>query len=207
MIPTSPEAVPCDASTSGEACDDTGAGRALPIPISDEFLADILKPYRAHARYLRSAEVTHCDASLIAATGRFSIDESCYIDNTGHFNAAEFIICYNQLAYVVFGKCIDAGLIHPLWYEKASIPTIAEYKRDQLPRMVIVRVERVRFFKQMKSDDFCGEFSINKAYAMGSNWFISTSMAFSDHEGVKAKGSITLAFIPSLLPDQELTRF
>ena len=40
------------------------------------------------------------DAGLISAKGRFSIPDSCYIDDTGHFNAVEFNICFNQLAYV-----------------------------------------------------------------------------------------------------------
>ena len=81
------------AALAGSAID-----HRLPIAIPDPFLADILKPYRAHARYLRSAEITHfrnpaaprdgtSAASLLTGTGRFSIPESCYIDDTGHFNA------------------------------------------------------------------------------------------------------------------------
>jgi hypothetical protein len=217
VIPTSREALPRDTGRDGEALDEAGANRRLPMAISAGFLADILKPYRAHARYLKSVEITHCnttappdgtkDASLVTGMGRFSIHESCYIDDTGHFNAAEFIICYNQLAYVVFGKCIDADLIHPFWYEKASIPSIAEYKRDQLPRMVIVSIDGVRFLKQMKSDDFRGEFNIKKASVLGSTWFLQTTITFSDCDGVKAKGSVVLAFNPNPPPDQELTRF
>jgi hypothetical protein len=206
VIPASLEVLPCDTGTDGEAPDDAVVGHRLPMTISEEFVTDILKPYRAHARYLKSAEITHCNtamppdgtkhASLITAAGRFSIDESCYIDDTGHFNAAEFIICYNQLAYVMFAKCVDAGLIHPLWREKASIPSMAEYKRDQLPRMVIVSVEGVRFFKQMKSDDFRAELSLKKASVKGSTWFLLTSITFSDCDGVQAKGSVMLAFSP-----------
>ena len=48
---------------------------------------------------------------LITGKGRFSIPESCYIDSTGHFNAVEFNICYNQLAYVLFAGCINAGVM------------------------------------------------------------------------------------------------
>src|SRR5882724_11344285 len=83
----------------------------VPMDISDTLVADILKPYRPHARYLRSAQITHfrdkaaegiaANKGLVTAAGRFSIPESCYIDDTGHFNAVEFNICYNQLAYVM----------------------------------------------------------------------------------------------------------
>src|SRR5262245_56508099 len=95
------------------AINDVDLAHRLPIRIDDAFVADILRPYRAHARYLKSAEITHVHdkavpqgrgkpSSLITGMGRFSIPESCYIDHTGHFNAVEFNICFNQLAYVVF---------------------------------------------------------------------------------------------------------
>jgi len=86
-------------------------------------LADILRPYRPHARYLKSAEITAFRAkaaddksktALVTAGGRFSIPESCYIDDTGHFNAVEFNICFNQLAYVAFGKCLEANILKNL---------------------------------------------------------------------------------------------
>ena len=136
----------------------------LPIAISDAFLAEILKPYRTYAKYLQSASITQfCaegglqnSASVVTGTGRFSISQSCYIDDTGHFNAVEFNICFNQLAYVVFGKCIEAGLLHQLWSERTNV-SVDDYKEDQLPSMLIVRIDRMRFLKQMKSEDFVGE--------------------------------------------------
>jgi hypothetical protein len=206
VIPASLEALRYGAGHDGEVRDEAIADHTMPIKIPEGFMADVLKPYRAHARYLKSAEITRCNttvppdgskhASLITAEGRFAIDQSCYIEDTGHFNAAEFIICYNQLAYVMFAKCIEAGLIHPLWREKANIPSMLEYKRDQLPRMVIVSVEGVRFFKQMNSDHFLAELSLVRASVKGSTWFLLTSITFSDCEGVKAKGSVMLAFSP-----------
>ena len=66
---------------------DPGDGVApnLPLTISKGFIADVLKPYRTHAQYLKSAELTHFrdksspatngkDAGLIKGSGRFSID-------------------------------------------------------------------------------------------------------------------------------------
>jgi hypothetical protein len=193
-----------------EGRDEIGGGHRMPMAISDAFVADILKPYRKHSTYLRSAEITQfsakalqdnaSDESLVTGTGRFSIPESCYIDDTGHFNAVEFNICYNQLAYVLFAKCVDAGLMHQLWSANVQqhIPSFAEYKRQQLPAMLIVRVDGVRFFKQMKSDDFGAELSINRMTMLGQAGFFFTSITFSDCEGVKAKGSVVLAFQPNL---------
>jgi hypothetical protein len=183
----------------------------LPITISGSFVADILAPYRPNARYLESAQVTHIQnksasfgdggqSPLMSGTGRFAIPESCYIDDTGHFNAVEFNICYNQLAYVLFGKCVNEGLLQGLRHEKVSVPTFPEFKRHQLPSMLIVSIEGVRFFKQLKSEAFEGQFTLNRMAPVGAAWFFFTSIAFSDTEGVKAKGSVVLAFSPTFAP-------
>ena len=177
---------------------DISGGRELPIDISEAFVADILKPYRPNAKYLKSAQITQFRESmdgdakrvpLVTAAGRFSIPESCYIDDTGHFNAVEFNICYNQLAYVMVGKCIDADIAQKLKL------TLGEYKQHQLQSCFIVSLES-RFLKQLKGDDFRGELIVNKASSIRGALFCFTTIAFSDSEGVKAQGSVVLAFNP-----------
>jgi hypothetical protein len=195
---------------------DTPAGHKLPIDISNAFVAEVLKPYRANAKYLKSAQIIHLsdktstekaakDSAFVTGTGRFAIPESCYIDDTGHFNAVEFNICYNQLAYVLCGKCIELGILQKLNSELQKFSdekangfslSMADYKRHQLPAMLIVSIEGVRFFKQLKSDDFRGALSINRVAPVGGAWFFFTTITFSDAEGVKAKGSVVLAFVP-----------
>ncbi|MEO1375818.1 MAG: FcoT family thioesterase, partial [Cyanobacteria bacterium J06635_10] len=44
-------------------------------------------------------------------TTDFSIPESCYIDDTGHFNSVEFNICYNQLFYIIIAYLIKNQLL------------------------------------------------------------------------------------------------
>jgi hypothetical protein len=181
----------------------------FPIAIANEFTAEVLKPYRENATYLKSAEITETNEKsaasgaaqkLIVGKGRFSIPESCYIDDTGHFNAVEFNICYNQLAYVLFAGSIDKGLMHKVRaVDGDAIPTMAEFKHHQLPAMMIVALES-RYYKPLNSKDFTAELSINKISAVGNAWFFFTTITFSDSEGVKAKGSVTLAFSPSYNP-------
>ena len=193
-----------------------GLSPQRPIDISDAFVAEVLKPYRPNAKYLKSAQITHFsdktstekgakDSAFVTGTGRFAIPESCYIDDTGHFNAVEFNICYNQLAYVLFGKCLEAGILQKinselqkLSDEKVKILSLsmADYKRHQLPAMLIVSVEGVRFFKQLNSSDFRGQLTINRCAPVGGAWFFFTTITFSDAESVKAKGSVVLAFVP-----------
>ena len=170
----------------------------LPIDIPEDFVFDTLRPYRANAKYLKSAQITQVQdpdrsakgVPILTAAGRFAIAESCYIDDTGHFNAVEFNICYNQLAYVMFGKCFETGIV-----PKLRFLTHGEYKRHQLQSCFIASLES-RFSKQLKSDDFRGELVLNKLSWAGGVLFCFTTIAFSDAEGAKAQGSIVLAFNP-----------
>jgi hypothetical protein len=181
-----------------------GAG-ALSRVIPASFLTEVLAPYRDNAKYLRSAEITHVRGGaageaggLVTGRGRFAIPESCYIDDTGHFNAVEFNICYNQLAYVVFGHCIAGGIMPrlvPGWDQKVKL-SYGDYRRHQLPSMLIARLEG-RFVKQLKSDDFAGELTVDRITVKGHGCFCFTTIAFSDAEGVKAHGSVVLAFSPA----------
>jgi hypothetical protein len=169
-----------------------------PIDISEEFVAEILRPYRANAKYLKSVQITQVSdpdsrakgVPIMTATGRFAIPESCYIDDTGHFNAVEFNICFNQLAYVFFGKCFEMGIVPKLRYLTPN-----EYRRHQLQSCLIVSLES-RFLKQLKSGEFGGELVLNKLHWTRGVPFFFTSIAFSDVEGVKAQGSVVLAFNP-----------
>lgn len=190
---------PSHSGQHGADSSNRNRGRELPMDVSEAFVADILKPYRPNAKYLKSAQITQFRESmegntkrvpLVTAKGRFSIPESCYIDDTGHFNAVEFNICYNQLAYVMFGKCFDTGIV-----QKLKFLSLSEYKRHQLQSCYIVSLDS-RFFKPLKSDAFEAELILNKMSAMGGALFCFTAITFSDVEGDKAQGSVVLAFNP-----------
>ena len=160
--------------------------RQLPIDISDAFVADnpeALPATREIPEIGRRSPISRDNdrrpqglRALMTGAGRFAIPESCYIDDTGHFNAVEFNICYNQLAYVMFGKCIELGMLQKLnsSLKKLSDESVnglsismSDYKRHQLPAMLIVSIEGVRFFKELKSGDFRGELSINRVAPVG----------------------------------------
>jgi len=170
----------------------------LPIRISEEFVAETIKPYRPNARYLKSAQITQARDSdkpakgvpLVTASGRFSIPESCYIDNTGHFNAVEFNICYNQLAYTMFGKCFETRVV-----PKLRFLTLPQYRKHQLQSCFIVSLES-RFLQQLNGKDFRGELVLNKLSWAAGVLFCFTTIAFSDAEGTKAQGQVVLAFNP-----------
>ena len=177
-----------------------------------DFTAEILKPYRENATYLKAAEITAGQRQDGDRRHRPEADhrQGPLLDPrellhrlTGHFNAVEFNICYNQLAYVLFAGCIDAGVMGKVRaVEGAGIPTVAEFKHDQLPAMMIVALES-RYFKPLDSKDFTAELSISKISAVGNAWFFFTTITFSDAEGVKAKGvsdpGVSPAYNPSMV--------
>lgn len=170
----------------------------LPIDVSEEFVAETIKPYRPTARYLKSAQITQFRDSekpakgvpLVTAAGRFSIPESCYIDDTGHFNAVEFNICYNQLAYTMFGKCFETRVV-----PKLRFLTLPQYRAHQLQSCFIASLES-RFLQQLNGKDFRGELTLNKLCWAAGVLFCFTTITFSDADGVKAQGQVVLAFNP-----------
>jgi len=182
----------------------------LPLIIPAAFTAEVLSPYRKNARYLKSAQIDDLRPmigtwkrsrsppahvardgrpTLMRASGRFAIGESCYIDDTGHFNAVEFNICFNQLAYVTFGKCFDEALIPEL-----SFLEFSEFRRVQLPCWLIVAIDDVRFSKQLDRTDFHAELTLDEIRSARGARFFFTSIAFSDREGVKASGKVVLSY-------------
>ena len=102
-------------------------------PLSDALLASVLEPYKPGCRYLEHAVATFSDDGPPARMhGRLAIPESWYIDDTGHFNAIEFNICYNQMIYALMAQCVVSGVTEPF-----GAMSLDEYLRRQLPDVLI----------------------------------------------------------------------
>ena len=184
----------------------TGARIQMPMDISDAFVAKILKPYREHAKYLKSARIIdYCEPfsglepkdrnELVTIEGTFSIPESCYIDDTGHFNAVEFNICFNQLAYVLFGKCIQSGIFHRVvfdWEQRVNL-SYESFLKYQLSSMYIAKIEG-NFLKPLDSKHFQARLTINRIMWTAQTAFVYTKISYSDAKGVRSKGAVLLAF-------------
>lgn len=183
------------------------SGIQMPLPISDAFLAQILRPYKDNAKYLKSARLLQYyepalgtplskeQDDLVTIEGRFSIPESCYIDDTGHFNAVEFNICYNQLAYVLFGKCIQTGIFHKVvadWEQRVNL-SFESFLKYQLSSMYIAKIEGA-FLKPLNSKNFSARLTIARILLTPRTAFVYTKIGFSDAQGVKSKGGVLLAF-------------
>jgi FcoT-like thioesterase domain len=158
-----------------------------------ELLSLVLRPYRVHCQYLRTAVLEVAQNQMPTVSGDFEIGESCYIDDTGHFNAVEFNICYNQLIYYLIAKSVQEGLLPALrsW-------TLDDFWRSQLPDILITDFSS-RFKRKMRGKRFFGSVSLADVVCLEkSAWskpliVLHTSCRFWDEPGGLAVGKVTIA--------------
>lgn len=158
-----------------------------------ELLSAVLRPYWVHCQYLKTAVVKVGRDDEPTVAGDFEIGESCYINETGHFNAVEFNICYNQLAYYLIAKSVKEGLLPALrnW-------TLEDFWRLQLPDILIVDF-RSSFKRKMRGKSFSGSVSVTDVVCLQKSdcWnpliVLYTSCLFWDEPDGLATGKVTLA--------------
>ncbi|GAA4228957.1 fatty acyl CoA thioesterase FcoT [Actinomadura meridiana] len=162
-----------------------------------ELLPLVLRPYRDHCKYMRSAVVAVEPPGRPTVSGDFAIGDSCYIDDTGHFNAVEFNICYNQLAYYLIAKSVKERLIPVLgeW-------ELDDFWRHQLPNILITSF-RSRFKQRMRGKRFFGSVSLTDSVRLekSDRWdplvVLHTVCRFWDETGGRSSGDVRLAITDS----------
>jgi len=163
----------------------------LEAAVPASILETVLTPYLPHCRYLRSVAVEKesSGTALLKAHGRFSIPESCYIADTGHFNAVEFNICYNQLTYSLLAQAIDNQLLNVLgtW-------NLSEFTRRQLSDFLIVDFTST-FRRSLNARQFEGWVEINKITVRHRNIFMKTSCSFEDQSGASSHGGAVIVIL------------
>jgi len=156
----------------------------------DTLMDSVLEVYFPQCRYLKSVNFHYPEIR-----GEFGISSSCYIKSTGHFNAVEAIICYNQLAYTFFAHGIDERVEELMKLETLSFEDFS--RNRQLPDSYIVDIRHLKFRKPINSSKFYGDMKLNKASKVGSSAaFFLTGINFWDDGNGKASGEFLLAFVP-----------
>lgn len=160
--------------------------------INQNLLNRFIEPYKEHCKYLQKAQFQYPESDNRGRwfiQGEFSIPESCYIADTGHFNAVEFNICFNQLCYVMVAHLIQKNIAEAM--EGWDLET---YKRRQLSDFLIVKFKSA-FKKPIDARNFRGTILMSKCSARGDLIMMKTSCAFYDrHEGW-AEGDVTIAVL------------
>ncbi|MFC0598088.1 (2E)-enoyl-ACP glycyltransferase [Streptomyces palmae] len=158
----------------------------------EELLPQVLRPYKAHCKYLQSA-VVGTDSGLVTARCELAIPESCYIDDTGHLNAVEVNISYNQMMYYTVAKAVKEGLL-----EAFADWTLEDYWRHQLPDILIARFSG-NYRRAINARSFFGELtflSVQRRAPGGEPLLVAdTSYRYWDEAGGRCDGTIKLAFV------------
>jgi hypothetical protein len=158
----------------------------VPDPL---YLRRVLRPYKDGCRYLQSAVITVDTArdAAVQAEGVFSIAGSSYIESTGHFNAAEFVMCANQLGYVVISRAIETRGFGILEQQFAGIPPDA-FATKQLAGVLILKLES-NFRRMIDPRRFTGRIEWHAVKATKRMILLQCSATFTDDAGGLADGS------------------
>ncbi|MFI9275487.1 FcoT family thioesterase [Kitasatospora sp. NPDC052896] len=162
-------------------------------------LERVLRPYKPDCRYLRTAEVVSpgdlFQQEPFVQRYEFGIDESCYIDDTGHFNAVEFNICFNQMFYLAAATLVADSTPGPFAHW-----TLEHFWERQLPKILITDFSS-RFRRPIGARSFSGELRLTKAVQRGARdakpgmLILSTECRFWDLGGGAAEGKVGIVVL------------
>ena len=191
--------------------------------VDQNLLNSFLEPYKENCKYLKKAQFQYSyprnliGGNLITSDlltqklglnlkfkpqgiwyikGDFAIPDSCYIADTGHFNAVEFNICYNQLMYVMIAHWLQRQL-----FETMNNWDLATFKEYQLSNFLIVRLNS-NFKKPINAKKFQGTISLDKYSSRGNLILLKTSCTFTDDNDGWADGEVKIAILNDLAKQQ-----
>ncbi|MBT3017498.1 MAG: FcoT family thioesterase [Candidatus Thiodiazotropha endolucinida] len=153
----------------------------------------VLVPYKHNCKYLKLADVIREDdpqeQDKVTGVCEFVIDESCYIDDTGHFNSVEFNICYNQMMYYVIAKSVKEGLMRSFgnW-------ALSDFWKKQLPDILIVDFKS-SFRKSINARKFYGEIMFTNIRMRKGLMYINTECRYWDDNNGICSGEVVLAIV------------
>ncbi|MCX2933410.1 hypothetical protein ORI20_24365 [Mycobacterium sp. CVI_P3] len=165
---------------------------ATTTAIPEDLLVRVLEPYSYKGcRYLLDAQYRATEDSVLAF-GNFCIPESAYIRSTGHFNAVELLLCFNQLAYSAFAPAIINEEIPVLvgW-------SIEDYFDYQLPSMLI-KTNSSRFRRPINAHNFSARLLCKDFEVVERSWRylrVPCLIEFWDSDGGAASGEVELAVL------------
>jgi FcoT-like thioesterase domain len=180
--------------------DSTGVAErsVMHYPNDNELLARVMRPYQSkNCVYLKDVKVSVAgeppDGDQVTAVCQFEIPESCYIDDTGHFNSVEFNICYNQMAYYLIAKSVKESLMPPF-----SRWSMVDFWQRQLADILITDF-RSAFRTPMRGQFFRGEIEIAEVVAWDGTDIrdplvvVRTRCRYWDEHGGESHGEVTAA--------------
>lgn len=172
--------------------------------VSPELIKEVLSCYRDNCKYLQRAGVYSPEQlpadseqrTLLSMKSELYVPESCYIDDTGHFNSVEFNICYNQMIYVLMAygvknHLLDLGRIN-----------IENYTERMLPDILILDLQS-KFKRSIHINRFYGTVSIHRCASREKLFILKTSCQFFDDHDGDSFGEVTLGILKGEKPQED----
>jgi hypothetical protein len=178
------------------------APEASPVraPIEAPLLQRVLTPYLPHSRYVQratfaaetpGAEPDPADrATWLRVDADCGIDASCYIESTGHYNAVELNITYNQMLYLGLAEALRRELLpQPGW-------SFDDFFRHQLPNVLIADYQ-ARFRRPMTSKAYRGWMAITQVqrHAHRNMLLLKTRAGCSNQGDDACEARVTIALL------------
>ena len=173
----------------------------ITLSFDSALLERLLAPYKSHCRYIRDLTLQypsnrrppHPDdrASWITIEGRCGISGSCYINDTGHLNAVEFNISYNQLLYAGLTASVQHSLIAELQHW-----SLEDWWSRQLPDVLIIDYH-ARFRRPMCPRAFHGRFEIRQVVPKRHKHLVllHTACQMGDDNGGSSDADVVIALV------------
>lgn len=159
--------------------------------VSEDIINKALVTYIAkNTRYLTAAQISKKENDIFLKA-EFSIKESCYLSpGSGHFNAIEALMCFNQMFYVTMLAGIEKKLFP--FYEDITPDDFNQNRRS----VYILELEKIKFKKQIDNNDFHGILEFKPLHRIKNRIYIDCRLGFGNDEACDSfSGNIKL-FIP-----------
>ena len=163
------------------------------VNVSEEIINKALVTYIAkNTRYITQAQVYNV-GNAIRLDAQFSIKESCYLSpGSGHFNAVEALMCFNQMLYVA----ILGGINEHLFPFYANI-TPDDFNQNRR-KVFLLEFEKIKFKKQINNNSFFGFIEIKPLHKIKDKIYVDCRLGFGNTEECDGFVGNIKAFIPVL---------
>ena len=161
--------------------------------ISEDIINKALITYIAkNTRYLTQAQICNTNGT-IKLIAHFSIKESCYLfPASGHFNAVEALMCFNQMLYVALLGGIEEKMF--TFYRNIT----PDYFNQNRRKVYILELENIKFKKQINNNSFYGFIELQPLHKIRDKIYVNCRFGFGNqNECNNFIGNIKV-FIPVL---------
>lgn len=141
----------------------------------------VLDAYKEECIYLRNVYRDKANRQELVTFGTFSVPESFYCKKTGHFNAVEAMICFNQLALISLADFMMDYSDHAFntYYSKNQLSSF----KNRLASETYIASMTSRFSRLITGSSITGNLIITKVRTRQGKLFLAGHYWFNDAIG------------------------